>query len=98
FVDLSQRIGRSTGGIWPQFLLSAIRGSDIGAAWLFLRGKGMPEKNGELLAILRDVVLEARLDNRERFRQLVLEEKASLQEQLPMGSHFVDMRLSADFH
>jgi Zn-dependent M16 (insulinase) family peptidase len=79
--------------------LSAIRGSDVGATWLFLRGKAMPEKTGELLAILRDVVLEARLDNRERFRQLVLEEKASQQERLvPMGSYFVNMRLRADFH
>jgi Zn-dependent M16 (insulinase) family peptidase len=99
FVELSQRIGRATGGIWPQFLLSAIRGSQIGATWMFLRGKAMPERTGELLAILRDVILAARLDDRERLRQLVLEEKASQQERLvPMGSYFVNMRLRSDFH
>ena len=38
-----------------------------------------PSQTGELLAILRDILTGARLDNRERFQQLVLEEKAALE-------------------
>ena len=41
----------------------------------------------------------ARLDNRERFRQLVLEEKAAFELRLvPAGSSYVDRRLRAQFH
>jgi Zn-dependent M16 (insulinase) family peptidase len=99
FVSLSQRIGCATGGIRPQVWISAVRDSQFAAARLFLRAKAVPEKTAELMAILRDVLLAARLDNRERLQQLVLEEKASKEASLvPGGSHFVDMRLRANLH
>ncbi|HJZ45608.1 MAG TPA: insulinase family protein [Roseiflexaceae bacterium] len=99
FVQLSQRIGRTTGGIWPQTFTSVIRGSREGAAWLFLRSKAMPDKADELLAILRDVLTEARLDNQERFRQMVLEEKAAQESRLVPGGHsVVNTRLRAHFN
>ncbi|HVO68649.1 MAG TPA: hypothetical protein VMT24_01305, partial [Aggregatilineaceae bacterium] len=57
----------------------------------------MPQAD-DLLAILRDVLLTARLDNRERFRQLVLEEKASQEAQLvPAGHLVVRTRLQSRF-
>ena len=77
FVSLSQRIGRATGGIRPQVWISAMLDSRFAAARLFLRAKAVPEKAAELLAILRDVLLGARLDDQERLHQLVLEEKAT---------------------
>ena len=77
FVSLSQRIGRTTGGIRPQVWISAVLDSQFAAARLFLRAKAVPEKGADLLAILRDVLLEAHLNNLERLKQLVLEEKAS---------------------
>jgi len=99
FVRLSQRIGRSTGGIRPQRWSSTVPGSSTATAWLNLRGKALPEQTGELLAILRDIIARARLDNRERFGQLVLEEKAALESRLvPGGSSYVDRRLRAAFH
>ena len=99
FVQLSQRIGRATGGLWHQTYTSVVRGSQRGAAWLFLRGKTMPEHAGELLAILRDVLLDVRLDNQERFRQIVLEEKASQEARLvPSGHNVVNTRLRANFN
>ena len=76
FVRLSQRIGRATGGIRPVTYTSAIRGQRQSTAWLILRGKATSTQAGELLSILRDVLLTPRLDNPERFRQMVLEEKA----------------------
>jgi hypothetical protein len=39
--------------------------------------KAVPEKGAELLAILHNVLLEAHLNNQDRLKQLVLEEKAS---------------------
>jgi Zn-dependent M16 (insulinase) family peptidase len=98
FVRLSQRIGRSTGGIRPQRWTSTIAGSAACTAWLNLRSKALPDQTGELLSILRDVLGRARLDDRARFQQLVLEQKASLESRLvPAGSSYVDKRLRANF-
>ncbi len=48
------------------------------------------------MAILSDVLLRARLDNRERLRQLVLEEKSQLESSLPhMGHRYASARLKA---
>ena len=96
FVKLTQRIGRSTGGIWPASMASTAVGATRAETWLFLRGKSTGDKADELLAILQDVLLTARLDNRERFRQIVLEEKAGMEAALvPAGHRVVNTRLRA---
>ncbi|MBV9533570.1 MAG: insulinase family protein, partial [Bradyrhizobium sp.] len=98
FVRLSQRIGRATGGIRAQRWTSTITGSAACTAWLSLRSKVLPDQTGELLSILRDVLGRARLDDRARFQQLVLEEKSSLESRLvPAGSSYVDKRVRANF-
>jgi presequence protease len=99
FVRLSQRISSKTGGITPQVVTSQVRQSDEGIAWLFLRGKSTIDRVGELLAILRDVLLDTKFDDKERFRQIVLTEKAARETALiPAGHSVVDARLSARFH
>ncbi|KAB8140835.1 peptidase M16 [Chloroflexia bacterium SDU3-3] len=98
YVQLSQRIGRSTGGIHVDRLVSTRRGDRGSAAWLLLRGKAMPEHVGELLAIMRDVITGVNLDNRERFRQMALQEKTRFESSLvPSGHSFADARLRARF-
>src|SRR3984957_14685401 len=98
FVRLSQRIGRSTGGIRTAAFNSVTADRKGATAWLILRGKALPAQTGELLAILRDILTTARLDDRERFRQLVLEEKAGFEARVVgAGSSFVDRRLRAAF-
>lgn len=99
YVALTQRIGKNTGGIWPGALLSTIRENKDSALYFFLRGKATLEKSGELLDILRDVLLTAQLDNRERFKQIVLEEKAGAEAGLIPGGHrVVNSRLRARFN
>jgi Zn-dependent M16 (insulinase) family peptidase len=99
FVRLLQRIGRSTGGISPTSFTSAVSGAEQSVSWLFLRGKATLDKVDELFAILHDVLLTAKLDNPERFRQMVLEEKADLEAGLvPAGSRVVNTRLRALFN
>lgn len=98
FVALTQRIGRKTGGIHPQSFSSAVSGEERGASWLFLRGKSMLAQSSDLTAILRDVLLTVQFDNQERFRQMVLEEKARLEQRLvPEGHQVVNLRLRAHF-
>lgn len=99
FVRLSQRIGQTTGGIRPAFFISSLYGKTESAAWMFLRGKATQERTGDLLAILSDILLTARLDNRERFRQMVLEEKADLEAALaPAGHRLVNARLHSFYN
>jgi Zn-dependent M16 (insulinase) family peptidase len=99
FVTLTQRISRKTGGIHPSLYTSVVKDSHEGTAWLFLRGKAMLSQTEALLAILRDVLLGLRLDNQERFRQMVLEAKARLEQALvPSGHQIVNLRLRAPFN
>ncbi len=88
YVKLSQRIGRETGGIYRMAHASTTR-SGAAATHLFLRGKATLDKSQALLDILRDVLLTARLDNPERLRQIVLEEKAGREAGLIPGGHMV---------
>ncbi|MBW1850304.1 MAG: insulinase family protein [Deltaproteobacteria bacterium] len=98
FVSLLQRISRKTGGISPQSLTSTIKNSQSSAAWLFLRGKAMLSQVEDLTHIMRDVLIDVRLDNQERFRQMVLEAKARAEQKLiPSGHDIVNLRLRAHF-
>ena len=94
FVSLGQRIGSRTGGIEPSTYSSMIRGSREGTTWFFLRGKAMASGAQDLLGILTDVLSSARLDHQDRIKQIVLEEKASLEAELtPSGHRVVASRL-----
>jgi len=98
FVTLTQRISRKTGGIRPQSFTSDVKGSRKSAAWLFLRGKGMSGQIEDLIHILQDVLLTVKLDNRERFQQMVMEEKARVEQKLVSAGHqVVNLRLRAHF-
>jgi Zn-dependent M16 (insulinase) family peptidase len=99
YVAVSQRISRKTGGIRPAIHTSVVKDKENGAAWLFLRGKAMiPSQIKDLLEILRDILLTVRLDNRERFREMVLEAKAREEQRLvPSGHSIVNLRLRSHF-
>ena len=98
YVTLTQRISRKTGGVHPAFFTSAMHEDPHGAAWMFLRGKAMTDKTGDLVDIFRDVLLGVRLDDRDRFRQLLLESKARKEQALIPGGHqVVSTRLMSHF-
>lgn len=96
FVGLSQHIGRSTGGIRPAFFITTPIGSSQALTWLFLRAKATSANTAEMLNILDEVLRTATLDNPERFRQIVVEEKADLESALtPAGHRLVNTRLNS---
>jgi hypothetical protein len=98
FVKLSQRIGRKTGGIDPTHLVSTVLTNGQATAWGLLRGKATTAQAREMLAILKDVLLTVKLDHQERFRQIVLEEKAAQESDLVPAGHRVALsRLRARF-
>ena len=99
FVSLSQKISRKTGGIRPEVFCSSVIGDSAPAAWLFLRGKSMSPQIGELADILSEVLGAVKLDDRERFRQIVLAEKARQERKIvPNGHQVIDERIRAHFN
>ena len=70
FIDLTDRLGRQTGGLSFYPFISSRRGSSEPLAYLMVRGKAMAEKTPELLDVMRDILLTARLDDRNRFKQV----------------------------
>ncbi len=98
YVTLSQRISTHTGGIRPATFTSAVNQSPTGAAWLFVRAKALASRSTELFSILGDVLTSARFDQKERIRQIALEEKAAFEQRLiPAGHSVVAARLRAHF-
>jgi len=97
-VSFNQRIQSKTGGIHAESWTSMTdEGHDFGA-WMILRGKAMADKVPDFVDLLKDALLRANLDNQPRFRQLVLEEKAQMEQRLiPAGHQMVNMRLRAKF-
>ena len=98
YVQLSQRIGSRTGGIWPQIVLTLQRDNDKALGRFFLRGKVKVDQVGEMMAIVSDVLTMVQLDNKERFLQMALEERAGHEAGLvPGGNGVVALRLRAQF-
>jgi Zn-dependent M16 (insulinase) family peptidase len=96
FVSLTQRIGRLTGGVGASRWVSTRRDGGGTVAQLFVRGKAIPDRVEDLLAIITDVLTDARLDNHQRIRQMVLESKAGFESSLAgMGNAIASMRLKA---
>ncbi|HOV85327.1 MAG TPA: insulinase family protein [Syntrophobacteraceae bacterium] len=99
YVSLTQRISRKTGGIRPELFSSIRRREGKSATWLFLRGKAMSGQLRDLFEILGDVLSRPKLDDRERFRQMVLEEKARQEHRMvPNGHQMVNLRLRSRFN
>jgi len=99
FVQLIQRIGMHTGGIRSMAISTTHWTEHKPVPWFFLRAKALPEKVGMLTDILLDILMSARLDDRERIRQIVLEEKAQAEAMLiPASARIVGLRLRSRFN
>lgn len=96
FVELTERIGRKTGGLSVSPSVMSRKGSDEPVAYIMVRGKAMADKAGDMLEIVHDILLTARLDDKERFKQMVLETKSSLEAGVVGAGHsFGGSRLDA---
>ena len=99
YVSFSKRINSKTGGVYARCLLSQREEGPEPVARLVVRAKAVGSRVGDMLGIVRDALTLARFDDRERFRQMLLEEKAGLEHALvPSGHHFVGLRLRSRFN
>ncbi len=98
YVRLSQRIGQKTGGIQPELLSSCVYDQSTASVRLFMRTKCMMHQVQDLLSILKDLLHTVRFDNKERFRQMLLEEKARQEQKIvPSGHQVLNTRLRSHF-
>ena len=99
FVSLSRRIAQKTGGIHACPFLSALDQSSDSAAYLFLRGKCMSSQTDDLFGILQDILFTPAFNDRKRFREVLLEQKAEMESSLvPNGHSAVLSRLKTHYH
>jgi presequence protease len=98
YVSLTQRISSRTGGIYSSTHISDVKAERESTSWLFLRGKAMIDRTGDMLDIIRDVITTVKLDNRDRFKQMALEAKARAEQRLvPEGHRMVNLRLRSHY-
>lgn len=99
FTALARRIGRYTGGIHTSAINAVHLTERCALSRFVIRAKSTVARFDELLAILLEVLSSLRLDDRERFRQILLEEKAGTESGLvPGGRRYVNLRLRAAFN
>jgi presequence protease len=101
FVSLQQAIARTTGGINSSTYVSQVftaDGNGPAVSKLTLRGKGMVNQVPALLDLMREVIMDVNVNNKERMLQLLLEERASMESGIAGSGHQVAMgRLGAMF-
>jgi Zn-dependent M16 (insulinase) family peptidase len=96
YVAFTHRIGRWTGGAGASEEVLTRSADRKASPWLMVGGKATVERSRKLTEILRDALLGARLQDRARVSQMVLEEKADLESGLiPSGNRIVAGRLDA---
>ncbi len=93
-VTLSRYIQTHTGGIYTSTSISQKHSPSGGlipepevVSNLFLRGKSTYSKSGELFGVMRDVLLDTKLDNKAKFLQMALETKARMESSVQGSGH-----------
>lgn len=99
FVELNMDIARKTGGIDSSCLfMSSVEEVGQSRERFILTGKTTPDKLTDLFDLMVEVLLEADLDQKDRFLRMVLEEKARQEHRLiPAGHMVVASRLMSGF-
>ncbi|HSM25710.1 MAG TPA: insulinase family protein, partial [Anaerolineaceae bacterium] len=96
YIELIQRIGRETGGISTTLLTSDLPDKQGFLSQLILRSKVMSDKVPSLLSILTDILTIPDFTNKDRFKQILLEEKSGMEAGIiPSGHRVVNNRLRA---
>ena len=96
FAELGMAISRKTGGIGADTLLLTSARDRSAVTRLVLEGKATPDKLSELFALMEEVLCKAVFDDKTRFLQMILEEKARQEHGLvPSGHMVVATRLRA---
>ena len=89
FVEFDQLISAQTGGISVSPFTSGMRGTDEMQAYMVVRGKATSDKVGILHELMSELMLEAKFDDRNIFKQLVLETRAGMESRVQGSGHSI---------
>jgi len=79
FTQLVERIGTTTGGLSFAPMVLDKKGQKEPVALFMVKAKATAAKAADLLDLVSDVLLGAKLDDQARFKQMALEIKSSLE-------------------
>ncbi|KAI0566170.1 presequence protease [Gracilaria domingensis] len=101
FVTLQQRLGAETGGVSTSVYSDqryTTDGNGRPLLKLLVRGKAVVSQVSHLMDIIGDILVDANVSNKDRFRQLLIEERAGIESSLSSSGHTVAAgRLGAMF-
>ncbi len=98
FVDMGMHIAAKTGGVYASPFILTHRTSRAPLAYFSLSGKAVRDKIPHLFDIMQEILFEPKLDQRERFCQMLLESKARLEYSLLASGHAaVSSRIRAHY-
>jgi len=92
-IALSEYIRTHTGGIYTSTTTSTKYGKDNKipkpevVSNIFVRGKATYAKSAEMFDVIGDILLNTRFDNKDKFKQMVLETKARMEAQVASSGH-----------
>lgn len=92
YTELQQVIGAETGGIRSGTMITQMyspTGTGTPLAKLTVRGKAMLSQVPALFDLTGEILTDASLDNRERIKQLLIEDRAGLESGIPTSGHTV---------
>merc|ERR1712176_1005910 len=88
FVELTERIGRKTGGVSAYPFISDLKNEEQKpSAYIIVRGKATRDKFGDYCDIVGDIIDNVELNNKDRFKQMVFETLASQEASLVGRGH-----------
>lgn len=101
FVSLQQQLGAQTGGVRASPLITQMYSADgtgPAVAKMIIRGKAMVSQVPALFDLIGEILTEVDINNKERFRQLLIEERAGIESGIAGSGHSVAAgRLGAMF-
>eukprot|EP00177_Eucheuma_denticulatum_P006126 GFKZ01011175.1.p1 GENE.GFKZ01011175.1~~GFKZ01011175.1.p1 ORF type:complete len:1114 (+),score=171.48 GFKZ01011175.1:353-3343(+) len=92
FASLQQRIGAETGGIRGSTMISqmyAADGNGPAMAKMIVRGKCMLSQVDSLFDLVGEILTEVDINNKDRVRQLLIEERAGIESGIAGSGHTV---------
>ena len=92
FVSLQQKLGAETGGVRASTMIGQMYSRDGNGpvlAKLILRGKAMLSQVPSLFDLIGEIITDVNVDNKERIRQLLIEERAGMESGLAGSGHSV---------
>jgi len=92
FVDLKEKIGTETGGIRSSTMITqevSEDGRGTPVPKFVIRGKAMKSNSSSLFDLIGEIVTNVNVDNRDRLRQYLIEEKAGVESGIVPSGHMV---------